>query len=163
MRNQCPVCGSYMVEAYGSKESDILLVGEFPGEAEMQQGYPFVGNTGKVLQYEMTRAGLDMWSCRLTNLWLHYQNKDQDCFQYGLRELMIEMAGRKVLFMGSELARYFLGKGVSYWYGLEAPSPLYPRSTQWVMYAPNPAICMHTQVGEFRLSVEKFVRKVKGE
>lgn len=162
MRNQCPVCGSAIVDVYGNKESDILLVGEYPGEEEMRQGYPFVGKTGEILHYEMARAGLDMWSCRLTNLWLHYQNKDQECFQYGLRELMIEMAGRKVLFMGSELANYFIGGGISSWYGLEVSSSLYPRSVQWVMYAPNPAICMHAQLGEFRLAIQKFVRKVKG-
>jgi len=162
-RNKCPYCEQLLVEPYGNPESDILLVGEFPGDKEMQRGAPFVGEAGGILEYELGRAGIDMWSCRLTNLWQHYATKDISCFEYGLKSLTQEMAGRKVLMMGSELATYFLGDKVSKWYGLKVTSALFPRSIQFAIVAPNPAIALHQPLGELRLSLQKFVRAVKEE
>ena len=159
IRTTCPVCGSTLVEPYG--DSDILLVGEFPGDKEMQRGVAFVGEAGAILSYELNRVGIDLWACRVTNLWQHYQNKEIGCFEYGLKSLTMEMAGRKVLLMGSELANYFLGEKVSKLYGLEVQSPLFPRSIQFAMVAPNPAIALHQPVGELRLSLQKFARKAK--
>lgn len=162
MMETCPVCGSMLVKPYGSESSSVLVVGEFPGKEEMKRGYPFVGQSGKILQSEFAKAGLDIWSCRLTNLWQHYKNNSVACFAYFVRELTIEMAGRKVLLMGSDLANYFIGGDVSKWYGLEVRSPLFPKSVQFVMMSPNPAICMRGTLGEFRMSVRKFISRVKG-
>jgi uracil-DNA glycosylase family 4 len=159
--DNCPVCNSRIVPACGRIESDILIVGEFPGADEMERGAPFVGTAGEILNYELGRVGIDMWSCRLTNMWLHYMNKEIGCFEYGLKELTLEMAGRKVLLMGSELCNYFLGEKVSKLYGLVVESALFPRSMQFAMIAPNPGIALHQPVGELRLSIQKFAHKSK--
>jgi hypothetical protein len=71
------------------------------------------------------------------------------------------MAGRKILFMGSELTRFFLDSTVMDWAGLEVKSPLFPRSVKFVMISPNPAFARHQPLGELRLSIEKFVAKLK--
>jgi len=161
MRNNCSICGAMLVEPAGRESSDVLLVGEYPGEAEMQMGIPFVGDTGKLLEYELMRAGLDINTCRMTNLWQHYKSKDEGCLNYMVRSLTLEMAGRKVLFMGSDLLLLFLNDKVSDWAGLEIKSPLFPKSTQWVMCAPNPGYALHATIGEVRLSLQKFVKNVR--
>lgn len=161
IQNNCPICGNVLLEPYGRVESDILLVGEYPREDDMKAGVPFVDEAGKVLEYEIMRAGQDMWSCRLANLWQHPINKNPDCFEYCVRALTLEMAGRKVLFMGSELTTFFLDAKVTDLAGLVVTSPLFPRSTKFVMCAPAPAYVLHSTVGEFRLALEKFITKCK--
>ena len=160
-RNRCPVCDAVLVEPYGNPESDILLCSEYPDQFEQKRGVPFVGEAGEILESELMRAGIDMWSCRLSLLWQHYKNKSQECFEYMLKELTREMAGRKVLLMGSEACQFYTGQGVMDMAGLEVQSPLFPRSVQFVMIAPSPGSVLHTSLGEFRLSIKKFVDKVK--
>jgi uracil-DNA glycosylase family 4 len=161
-RSNCPICGSVMVESYGNPDSTMLICGEYPDQHEARRGVPFVGEAGDILASELMRAGIDMFgTCRLTLLWKHFKNSNAECFEYMLKELLKEMAGRKVLLMGSEVCQYFTGSGVMDMAGLEVKSPLFPRSTQFVMIAPSPASVLHTSLGEFRLSVEKYVRKSK--
>jgi len=158
----CLICSQKIVPAYG--EGDMLLVGEYPGTDEMAQGRPFVGQAGRILEAELMRLGINMnRQCRLTNLWQHYKTKSPECFQHFVKDLTPEMAGRKVLLMGSDLSAYFLGEKISDWSGLEVKSSLFPRSTQFVMMSQNPASCLHSPVGEFRLALEKYVRRCKGE
>jgi hypothetical protein len=78
-----------------------------------------------------------------------------------LKDLTIEMAGRKVLLMGAELCQFFTGNGVMDMAGLEVKSGLFPRSTELVMIAPSPGSVLHTSVGEMRLAITKFVRRCK--
>lgn len=156
--NNCPHCNSYLVLPYKGK-NDILLAGDFPSDEDMKRGVPFSGDSGEVLRYELSMVGIDMWQCSLTNLWLHYQNKNPDCFEMGLKVLTLEMAGRKVLLMGKELCNFFVGGSVTDYAGLEVKSPLFPNSVQFVMIAPNPGICLHTTLGEFRLAIQKFSRR----
>jgi uracil-DNA glycosylase family 4 len=163
MRELCPVCHDNIVPAYGDEHSDILLVGEYPGMEEMRRGYPFTGRTGDVLSSELSRCGINMWSVRLTNLWQHDPTKDDGCFKYFLRDLLAEMAGRKVLMMGRLMSTYFLHMNILDVSGMEMTSPLFPRSIQFVMFSPNPALCFHAPIGEFRLAIQKFVKKCKGE
>jgi len=161
MREQCSFCGQYMVMPYGRQDAEVLLVGEFPGEEEMKVGVPFVGEAGHILEYELMKAGLDINQCRLTNLWLHPKNKEALCFEQSIKSLTLEMAGRKCLLMGSELAKYFMNNGIMDWSGLEVHSPLFPRSMKFAMMSPNPAQALHQPLGELRLAINKFVRRGK--
>jgi len=43
----------------GSSYAEVILVGEQPGDQEDQQGYPFVGPSGKLLDVALERAGID--------------------------------------------------------------------------------------------------------
>jgi len=155
-RITCAHCNTPLVLPYGDEKSDILLAGEYPGVEEARRGVPFVGETGDILDQEMARVGIHIWECRLTNLWLHSPNKDANCYGDGVISLTREMEGRKVLLMGSDLAALFLGDKISHWAGMEARSGMFPKSVQFVMMSPNPAVCLHTGHGEFRLAVEKF-------
>jgi uracil-DNA glycosylase family 4 len=100
----CPICQQRIVPASGPISSDVLLVGEFPGFEELQRGVPFVGEAGKILEYELFLVGLNLRGFRLTNLWQHAKpdkmnETSQQCFNHFVVELTKEMRGRKVLLM----------------------------------------------------------------
>lgn len=160
MPDVCSICGQPMVLPWGKEDSGMLLVGEFPDQVDIDRGIPFSGEAGEILKYELSRLGINMWSARLTNLYLHAKNKNPQCFEEGVKSLTLEMAGRKVLMMGAECAKYF-GYAVNDVSGLVVTSPLFPKSVQWVMMANSPSIVLHQPLGEFRLAVTKFVKKAK--
>jgi DNA polymerase len=67
---QCPaLCESRsrIVNGTGPADADLLFVGEAPGEHEDEQGEPFVGRSGDVLDAALRDAGLARDDVRITN------------------------------------------------------------------------------------------------
>ncbi len=162
----CPICQQRIVPASGPISSDVLLVGEFPGFEELQRGVPFVGEAGKILEYELFLVGLNLRGFRLTNLWQHMKPKKMDetsqqCFNQFVVELTKEMRGRKVLLMGSENANTFLRWKISDCSGLLVESPLFPNDVVFVQACVNPATALHGTVGELRHAIQKFAERIK--
>lgn len=58
---------SQIVNGTGPEDADILFVGEGPGQYEDEQGEPFVGRSGKVLDEVLRDHGLARESVRITN------------------------------------------------------------------------------------------------
>jgi DNA polymerase len=61
---KCQKCDLYqtrtnLVFGVGNQKSEILFVGEGPGEQEDLQGKPFVGKSGKLLDEMLNLIGLD--------------------------------------------------------------------------------------------------------
>lgn len=56
------------VGAVGSKDSDIMIIGEAPGKNEARQGEPFVGRSGRLLNSLLTKSGIHRKSCYITNV-----------------------------------------------------------------------------------------------
>lgn len=53
-------CNSYQtVPGYGNPSASIMLIGEAPGENEAQQGLPFVGKAGRMLDGVLETAGFN--------------------------------------------------------------------------------------------------------
>ena len=52
----------------GSPTAEILLVGEGPGANEDQQGVPFVGRAGQLLDDMLSIIGLDRTKVYITNI-----------------------------------------------------------------------------------------------
>ena len=164
MRETCPHCGKFMVQPNGPTDSNILLVGEFPGEEEVNIGLPFVGRAGGVLSYELAVAGITLQRCRVTNLWLHYKTKNgTPCFDMGMSALLREFntPRKAVLFMGSELPGIFGLPNVTSISGLvfdkipvlDLPYPC--------IFIPNPATVFHGPLGEIRFGMKQFGKLVK--
>lgn len=68
--NRCPrlaECRSQIVNGVGPEDADVLFVGEGPGENEDEQGEPFVGRSGDVLDDALTRHGFSREGVRITN------------------------------------------------------------------------------------------------
>ncbi|WP_436930127.1 uracil-DNA glycosylase [Halosimplex halobium] len=56
-----------IVNGTGPADADLLFVGEAPGQSEDEQGEPFVGRSGDVLDDGLRDAGLDRGDVRITN------------------------------------------------------------------------------------------------
>ena len=56
-----------IVDGTGPADADLLFVGEAPGANEDEQGEPFVGRSGDVLDDALREAGLDRADVHITN------------------------------------------------------------------------------------------------
>lgn len=68
---KCPLlmeCRDKVVFGYGNPDADILFVGEGPGEDENEQGRPFVGRSGKLLNALLASLKVDRDEVYTTNL-----------------------------------------------------------------------------------------------
>lgn len=61
----------------GPKKSDLMLVGEQPGNDEDLQGKPFVGPAGKLLDRAMADAGINRASVYVTNAVKHFKFEER--------------------------------------------------------------------------------------
>jgi len=167
----CPSCGrDDLVLASGPRRAKILVIGEFPGEDEIKKGKPMVGAMGSVLRSELGRAGLDMNQMRLTNLWLHPPQKvgvkdtegqriKEKCFNHGLQEVIKEAKNRQaILLLGSDTVSFFCNEKVSEVSGLEVKSAYF--SVPLLFACVQPATVFHQGLGELRLSLQKFAKRV---
>jgi len=59
---------SRFVGKRGPWDADIVLVGEAPGATEVEEGAPFVGSAGRVLDSILEDVGIDRESVYVTNL-----------------------------------------------------------------------------------------------
>jgi uracil-DNA glycosylase len=57
-----------MVPGEGSATADVMLVGEAPGASEDEQGRPFVGRAGRLLDELLAEAGLRREDVYITNV-----------------------------------------------------------------------------------------------
>ena len=57
-----------MVPGEGDPDADVMLVGEAPGASEDEQGRPFVGRAGKLLDELLAEAGLEREQVYITNV-----------------------------------------------------------------------------------------------
>jgi DNA polymerase len=74
----CTACGLYRdatqtVFGSGSRNAELMLVGEQPGDKEDLAGEPFVGPAGKVLDQAMTEAGMNRDRVYITNAVKHFK------------------------------------------------------------------------------------------
>lgn len=60
--------GEDSVFGEGTLSSRLAVVGEAPGEQEVEEGRPFVGNAGKLLDELLEEAGIDRSKVYVTNL-----------------------------------------------------------------------------------------------
>jgi len=162
---ECPVCGlDGCVPASGPDKSPILVIGAYPGEDEINEGAPLVGNMGQnVLRPELNEAGIALSSCRRTNLWLHTPSKNEDCFKHGLESAIHEASNREfILLLGAEPCQVFLHEKISDVSGLVLQSPLL--SAKVVVPCINPAYVWNRNatVGELRFALKNFVEAIRG-
>ncbi len=76
----CTACELYreatqVVFGIGPKSAPLMLIGEQPGDAEDQEGEPFVGPAGSVLADALEEAGIRSEDVYLTNVVKHFRWK----------------------------------------------------------------------------------------
>jgi DNA polymerase len=66
----CPLGKSRtnLVFGVGNREADLMFVGEAPGQAEDEQGIPFVGAAGKLLDRYLFAVGIPRESVYIANI-----------------------------------------------------------------------------------------------
>jgi uracil-DNA glycosylase family 4 len=109
-----------IVPSFGSLPNDILLVGEMPGETEAIEGRPFIGASGKLQKWHLSRYNIDQDSFYLTNLVKQYiaGNPDPtpDQINYWSDLLISEIYQcnpRLIIAVGRFAVQWFLGDSVS--------------------------------------------------
>src|SRR5581483_1363783 len=75
---ECTACHLYKratqtVFGEGPKHAMIMLVGEQPGDYEDQEGKPFVGPAGKIMDRALEEAGIDRKEVYVTNAVKHFK------------------------------------------------------------------------------------------
>src|SRR3712207_1722115 len=124
----CTACDLYRdatqtVFGEGAVTSEVMLVGEQPGDGEDREGRPFVGPAGRVLDQALEEAGIDRELAYVTNVVKHFKferrgklrihkkpNAEQvhACFPWLEAELQV-VQPRVLVLLGATAAQALLG------------------------------------------------------
>jgi DNA polymerase len=110
---------SRIVDGVGPADADLLFVGEAPGATEDEQGEPFVGRSGDVLNEGLRAVGIDRADVRITNTvrCRPPENRDpraeerENCRGYLDREIAA-VDPELVITLGKVPAEHLLGRSV---------------------------------------------------
>jgi DNA polymerase len=118
--SKCERCSLYQtkttdVVGVGSENAEIMFIGEAPGKKEDEQGEPFVGAAGKLLNEMLAGIGLKRTDIYIANVLKHRPPANRDpllaeaeaCWPYLARQ--IELINPKlIVFLGRHaMNRYF--------------------------------------------------------
>lgn len=149
---RCPIgCnGTRAVMGEGRKSAPLMIVGEQPGDHEEQQGRPFVGPAGRLLDEHLEQAGIDRRSVYVTNAVKHFKfeprgkrrlhktptAKEIDICRWWLDGERGLLRPRHILALGASAARGILGRTASI--GRERGTPIAGAdATIWVTVHPS--------------------------
>ncbi|MEL6530310.1 MAG: UdgX family uracil-DNA binding protein [Pseudomonadota bacterium] len=149
----CPIadCGTRTVMGEGDCDAALMIVGEQPGDQEDQQGRPFVGPAGQLLDRFLSQAGIDRSAAYVTNAVKHFKfqqrgkrrihqsptAKEIDTCRWWLEAERAVVKPRVVLALGASAARGLLGKTVSIARARGKPMMLEDGSELWVTAHPS--------------------------
>lgn len=117
--NKCKLCKARLniVFGVGSKNADIMLVGEGPGADEDKQGTPFVGKAGKLMDKAFEGLGIERDSLYIANIVkcrppanrVPEDDEANACLDY-LRNQVILVKPKIIVLLGSTALKNILGK-----------------------------------------------------
>jgi len=122
----CPLwkTGTQTVFGEGSPRSQVMFIGEQPGDQEDRVGKPFVGPAGKLFDKALEEAGIDRSLTYVTNVVKHFKWKGQGkrrihqkpnwseiaaCFPWLEAELAV-VKPRVLVCLGATAAQALLGR-----------------------------------------------------
>lgn len=111
---------SQIVNGTGPADADLLFVGEGPGEQEDQQGEPFVGRSGTILDDKLRDRGLARQDVRITNCvrCRPPENRDptseelENCFSY-LQSEIEQVDPELIITLGKVPSEHLLDRDVA--------------------------------------------------
>lgn len=116
---KCKLCKTRtnIVFSDGTKQTDLMLIGEGPGREEDEQGIPFVGKAGKLMNMAFAGLGLDRNSVYIANIVKcrppQNRNPEEDesqaCIDY-LRNQVMLIKPKIIVLLGSVALKNVLGK-----------------------------------------------------
>jgi hypothetical protein len=139
-----------------------MIVGNKPGQQEIDERKSFGRAIGGVLRTELAKQKVDLNQIRLTNLWLHEPNNDSRCEDYGFQKFLKELPGKKViLVVGSDTVKRLCEVSVEGYNGLLVQSNWIPDAK--LIACVRPEIAFHSGLGELRFALEQFAKYIKME
>ena len=140
--------GTQTVFGEGPSKTEVMMVGEQPGDAEDLAGHPFVGPAGQLLDRALAEAGIDRTRVYVTNVVKHFKWEPRGKRRIHQKPNGAEIAAcrpwleteialvkpRVLVCLGATAAQALLGRAfrVSRQRGTFVPSPLAPRVTATV-------------------------------
>ena len=179
--SDCKACdlwktGTQTVFGEGPSKSQIMFVGEQPGDQEDQAGHPFVGPAGKLLDRALEQAGIEHSKLYLTNVVKHFKwtaaargkkrihkkprySEIHACRPWLDAELRV-VKPRILVCLGSTAAQSLLGRNFSVLrqHGQLIASPLAP----FVMATVHPSSILRAPDDDARhLQMQAFIKDLK--
>lgn len=168
---QCDLFDQGYVPSSGPEGASLCVVGEAPGETEVDEGAPFVGLSGQLLSAVLAHVEFDRASIRLTNAVacrppLDRKGKQDSPSKTAIAccapRLEAELKPREtIVTLGNVAGSAVMGENVKilkYRAGPPKTSPLYPQAK--VIPTVHPALCLRTQ-DHFPSLVADFEKLVK--
>ena len=147
------ICGASSVPIAGTGE--LMILGDAPDANDVARGLAWQGREGGVLRTELQRLYVDLYDCRIGNLWKHPPNGNEECLKASLNHIIENLSGVKaVLLCGKDVVEYITGYKVSLVSSVRVSS-LYWSIPTWACYGPQ---MVFQSLGEFRLGLEKFIK-----
>jgi uracil-DNA glycosylase family protein len=176
----CRGCGLYRnatqtVFGEGRRESEVMMVGEVPGDREDIVGKPFVGPAGKLLDQALDEVGIDRNEVYVTNVVKHFKFERRGkrrihkrpsaeeilaCRPWLETELAV-VKPRVLVCLGATAAQALLGRAfrVTRQRGEFVPSELAPLVTATV----HPSSILRAPDDETReLEMKLFIKDLRG-
>ena len=153
---------THAVPGDGPADAEIVFIGEAPGFHEDQQGVPFVGAAGKLLNKLLEQAGIDRQRVYITNVIKCRPPGNRDphpdevaaCKDYLTRQIEVIHPQVIVTLGRHSMARAFPGEKISLVHGQ-------PRQINGLIYFPmyHPAAALHQP--SLRGTLEEDFRKLR--
>ena len=115
---KCKLCKTRnnIVLGIGKKDADLMFIGEGPGADEDEQGEPFVGKAGKLMDMAFTALGIKREEVYIANIVKcrppfnrnPEQDEEQACLDY-LRNQVILVKPKVIVLLGSIALKNILG------------------------------------------------------
>jgi DNA polymerase len=165
----CPNCElarerSQTVPGSGPIPCDLMLIGEAPGKNEDEQGLPFVGRSGKLLDQLLADIKLNRADVYITNVVKCRPPENRDptptevatCGDFLLRQ--IELVNPKVIVTLGKfaMARWFSGMTIS-----KIRGQAISESGRWIMPVFHPAYVLRTRLTNLPLIRADFAQVEK--
>jgi len=158
----------------GPSTAVVMFVGEQPGDAEDQDGHPFVGPAGRLLDKALADAGIDRRKTYVTNVVKHFKHIVRGKKRLHRKPNVLEIEACRpwldaeidrvgpeiIICLGATAAKALYGNDfrVSRQRGAPVPSPLAPRAFATV----HPSSLLRLPDSESRASAyEEFVRDLR--
>ena len=164
---QCGKCGLYKtcitdrMKVSGKGKKGLLVVGEAPGRTEDEQGKPFVGSSGQLVQETLLRYGIELRrDCWVTNAVIcrppnnSLPPKAITYCQPNLIQTVKDLQPTAILVLGNAPLKSLVGwlwkedpGGITRWSGQQIPSQ---QLNAWVCPTFHPSYLLHERKGEGR-------------
>ena len=167
--------GTQTVFGAGTARSEVMLVGEQPGDREDTSGEPFVGPAGRLLDEALESAGIDRTKAYVTNAVKHFKWEERGKRRIHKKPNLEEVRAcrpwldaevqavnpRVIVALGATAAQSLLGKGfrVTKQRGELFESPL----AEWITATVHPSSILRAGDDEARRTeMAAFIDDLKG-